>query len=410
MNQFEQNLEKYAELVVRVGVNVQPGQTLVINTPILAVDFVRKVAQKAYDVGAKNVHVEWSDEQVTRIKYESAPDEAFLEYPVWRAKGFEQMAAAGAAFLYIDASNPDLLKGINSDRIAAARKASSTAMKTFNDCTSTNKVSWSVVAIPTLEWAKKVFPNAGDEEAVTKLWEAIFMATRIDQEDPVAAWHQHTKNLARYVGYLNAKRYKKLHYKANGTDLTIELPENHLWIGGDGYSEQGVEFIANMPTEEVFTTPLKTGVHGVVHSTKPLNYAGQVIDNFSLTFEGGKIVDFHAETGYETLKNLIETDDGAHYLGEVALVPDDSPISNLNVVFSNTLFDENASCHLAIGNAYAFCIEGGTTMTKAELEQCGANESLTHVDFMIGSNDMNIDGETADGTVEPVFRSGNWVI
>jgi aminopeptidase len=365
-------------------------------------------AKKAYEAGAKNVHVEWSDEEVTRIKYLNAPDEAFTEFPMWRAKGFEEMAKEGAAFLSISASNPDLLKGVNPERISTANKTASKAMAGYRDYVMADKACWCVVSVPTKEWAAKVFPELNSEESVDKLWENIFKATRADREHPVEAWKEHTSNLNNKLDYLNNKRFKKLHYKSSVTDLTVELVEKHVWAGGGSTSESGTYFVANMPTEEVFTMPKKDGVNGVVRSTKPLNYSGNLIENFTLTFENGRIVDFSAEQGYETLKKLIETDEGSHYLGEVALVPHDSPISNTNITFYNTLFDENASCHFALGRAYPTNLENGANMSEEELEANGANSSLTHVDFMVGSPDLSIDGVTADGNLEPIFRNGNW--
>lgn len=408
MSNFEQLLEKYADLAVRVGVNVQKGQNLNINAPISAAPYVRKVVKKAYEAGARNVYIEWNDDEITRTRFELAPDEAFLDYPMWKAKGMEELAEGGAAFLSIVSSNPDLLKGIDPERIANANKTAGQALTTFRNYSQADKVSWSVIAVPSETWAEKVFPTLSPEEQVEKLWEAIFQATRVDTPDPVAAWKEHSASLHTKVEYLNNKKYKKLHYKAPGTDLVVELPEDHVWIGGGSESESNVEFVANMPTEEVFTVPAKEGVNGYVASTKPLNYGGSLIENFTLTFENGRIVDVKAETGEDTLKRLIETDEGSHYLGEVALVPHNSPISQSDIIFFNTLFDENASNHFAIGNAYAFCIEGGKTMTREELVKKGANNSITHVDFMVGSADMDIDGITADGAVEPVFRKGRW--
>lgn len=405
---FEQYMDQYAELTVKVGVNIQPGQTLVVNAPLIAADFVRMVAKKAYQASAKNVHIDWNDDQVTRLKFDMAPTEAFEEYPMWRAKGYEEMAEQGAAFLSIVASNPDLLKGVDPDKIATANRTAGMAMQTYRNYIQADKVSWCVIAVPSPEWAAKVFPDLPRDEQVSKLWQAIFKATRADLEDPVQAWKDHNATLDQKVAHLNQKHYKTLHYEAPGTNLSIDLPDIHIWVSGGSTNQQGTPFVANIPTEEVFTTPLKEGVNGTVQSTKPLNYGGNVIENFSLTFENGRIVSFTAETGYETLKRLVETDEGSHYLGEVALVPHVSPISNMNVIFYNTLFDENASNHLAIGNAYAFCLEGGKTMSKEELEKNGANASITHVDFMIGSAQMNIDGETADGKREPIFRNGNW--
>jgi aminopeptidase len=410
MTSFGQLLDRYAALAVQVGVNIQPGQTLVVTAPISAVEFVRKIAKKAYEAGAKNVHTEWMDDELTRMKYELAPGDVFKEYPIWRAKGFEEMAENNAAFLSIIASNPDLLQGIDPQRIQDANKAAGLALQKYRSYAMSDKISWSIVAVPSPAWAAKVFPDLEENSQMDALWEAIFRSTRIDQEDPVAAWKEHNTTLQQRAKYLNEKRFRYLHYHATGTNLTIELPPNHLWIGGGSINEAGSAFVANMPTEEVFTTPLKEGVNGTVHSTKPLSYGGNLIKDFSLKFEKGRIVDFTAEQGQEVLKRLIETDEGSHYLGEVALVPHRSPISQTNLIFYNTLFDENASNHLAIGNSYAFCIEGGKAMSKEELEKNGLNSSLTHVDFMIGSAEMDIDGETADGKKEPIFRNGNWAI
>ncbi|TDT51342.1 aminopeptidase [Fonticella tunisiensis] len=408
MEKFNEKLDKYAELAVRVGINIQPGQTLVIMAPIESADFVRRAAKKAYEAGAKNVHVEWSDEELTLIKFMNAPDEAFKEYPLWKAKGYEEMAKEGAAFLSISASNPDLLKDVDPERVATANKARAQALQEYRKYIQAGKVSWAIVSVPTEEWSAKIFPNLSKEERIESLWENIFKVTRVDTEDPVKAWKEHIENLNNKLNYLNNKKFKKLYYRAEGTDLIIELPEKHIWTGGGLTNEKGVYFVPNMPTEEVFTVPLRTGISGTVRSTKPLNYGGNVVENFTLTFENGRIIDFTAEKGYDTLKRLIEIDEGSHFIGEVALVPHNSPVSNSGVIFYNTLFDENASCHLAIGSAYPLCIEGGAEMSKEELEKNGANTSLIHVDFMIGSKDLDIDGETADGKRVAVFRKGNW--
>ncbi|WP_419883583.1 aminopeptidase [Peribacillus sp. B-H-3] len=408
MSNFQTNLEKYAELAVKVGVNVQEGQTLVINTMLEGAELVREIVKKAYKAGARNVIVNWNDDIVGRTKYELAPDDVFSEYPEYRAKETIELAENGAAFLSVISSSPDLLKGIQSERIANFQKAAGTALKKYRQYMQSDKVSWSIVAVPSQAWADKVFPEDAAETRIHKLWDAIFKATRIDAENPVDAWKVHDSSLHEKVEYLNEKRYTKLHYRAPGTDLTIELPSKHLWVGAGSINEKGHEFMANMPTEEVFTVPLKTGVNGTVSSTKPLSYGGNIIDNFSVTFKDGRITEVKAEEGEEILKQLVETDEGSHYLGEVALVPFNSPISQSNILFYNTLFDENASNHLAIGSAYAFCIEGGKKMSQKELEENGLNESLTHVDFMIGSDQMDIDGIKEDGTSEPVFRNGDW--
>jgi aminopeptidase len=408
MSEFQKNLEKYAELAVKVGVNIQKGQTLVVNATLDAAEFVRLVVKSAYETGAKNVIVNWNDDVVSRTKYDLAPDDAFTEYPAWRAKEQEELAEQGAAFMAVVSSSPDLLKGVDPERIGNFQKAAGKALSAYRKAVQSDKVSWTVIAAASPAWAAMVFPDAPQENQVSMLWDAIFKATRVDTENPVEAWKKHDESLHEKVAYLNERRYQKLHYTAPGTDLTIELPKNHIWVGAGSVNKDGFEFMANMPTEEVFTVPYRTGVNGTVASTKPLSYGGNIIDRFSITFENGKIVSYTAEEGEEILKRLVETDEGSHYLGEVALVPYDSPISQSNILFFNTLFDENASNHLAIGSAYAFCIEGGKTMSSEELKENGLNDSITHVDFMIGSADMNIDGITEDGTTEPVFRKGNW--
>ncbi|WML42961.1 aminopeptidase [Neobacillus sp. PS3-40] len=408
MSDFQQNLEKYAELAVKVGVNIQKGQTLVVYATIDAAELVRHVVKKAYETGAYDVVVNWNDDTVSRTKYDLAAEEVFTEYPVWHAKEREEMVEKGAAFMSIISSSPDLLKGVNPERISNFQKAAGKALIKYRQAVQSDKVSWTVIAAAAPAWAAKVFPNEPVDSQVTKLWDAIFKATRVDTENPVEAWKKHDETLHEKVQYLNEKRYEKLHYKAQGTDLTIELPKTHIWVGAGSVNENGFEFMANMPTEEVFTVPLKTGVNGTVASTKPLSYGGNIIDRFSVTFENGKIIDVKAEEGEDILKRLVETDEGSHYLGEVALVPVNSPISQSDILFFNTLFDENASNHLAIGSAYAFCIEGGKKMTADEQKENGLNQSLTHVDFMIGSAEMDIDGITADGKIEAVFRNGNW--
>lgn len=410
MSDFKQKLEKYAELIVKVGVNVQQGQSVFVMSSTEMVDLARLIASKAYDAGASNIHVDWTDEGLSRLKYEKAADEVFTNFPEWEVAKKNDFLDQRAAFISISSPNPDLLKGIDPARIANYQKAAGQAMDRFRQFIQSDKVSWIVAAASTRAWASKVFPNLSTDEAVDRLWETIFEAVRLNADDPVQAWKEHDANLHKKVDILNSKHFHKLHYKAPGTDLTIELPEKHLWVGASSTNEQNVAFMANMPTEEVFTAPKKTGVNGYVSSTKPLNYGGNVIQNFKLTFEEGRIVQVQAEEGQEILQQLIDTDEGSHYLGEVALVPHESPISQSNILFYNTLFDENASNHLAIGSAYAFNVEGGKTMSQEELAESGLNQSITHVDFMIGSAEMDIDGIHADGTVVPIFRKGNWAI
>lgn len=408
---FKTKLNEYAKLCVKVGINVQAGQPLVVNAPIEAVDFVRLVAKNAYEAGASEVHINWSDEVITRLKFENAPMEVFENYPKWHADGLVDYAKKGAGFISISAQDPELLKGIDPKKIAANNKSSSLALKEFRNYTMNDINPWCVISIATKSWAKKVFPGIPEDEAVEKLWEAIFAATRMNTEDPVEAWKEHMANIKKKVEYLNNLDLKSLHYSSsNGTDLVVELPEGHIWAGGGAIDSKGVNFAPNMPTEEVCTMPLKTGVNGVVYSTKPLNYGGKLIDEFKLTFKDGKVVDFDAKVGKETLADLLNIDEGAKYLGEVALVPYDSPISQSNIIFYNTLFDENASCHFAFGKAYPTNIKGGAEMTEEELEAHGVNTSITHVDFMVGSKDMSIVGETKSGEKVQIFKDGNWSI
>ena len=405
---FEKNLSKYAELAVKVGVNVQKDQYLYIAASTDALDFVRAVTKVAYEQGAKQVFVDLSDDQISRTRYELAPEDSFDFFPAWKVQEREWLAEQGAAFMSVVSQSPDLLKGIETKRIAAFQKAAGTALNKYRQYMQSDKFSWTVVAAPSSAWATKVFPDLPEEQQVDALWNAIFKASRANLENPVQAWVEHNDTLHEKVDYLNAKKYAKLHYKAPGTDLIIDLPKGHLWCGASSVNKKGEQFMANIPTEEVFTVPHKDGVNGYVSSTKPLSYGGNIIDNFTITFENGRITKVEAEQGEEVLKNLVATDEGSHRLGEVALVPHNSPISNSGLLFYNTLFDENASNHLAIGSAYSFCLEGGKTMSREELEANGLNQSITHVDFMIGSAEMNIDGIKEDGTTEPVFRKGNW--
>ena len=409
MKNFETMLNDYARLCVKVGINLQEGQPLVINAPIEGAEFARLVTKHAYEAGAREVHVNWNDESLIKMKYENAPMDVFENYPKWQADSLEYFAEAGAGFLSISAQDPELLKSIDPKKIAANNKSSYIALKEFRNYTMIDINSWCVVSIPTKGWAKRVFPDFSEEAAVEKLWEAIFNATRIDLQDPVKAWENHVETLIEKNQFLNEKDFKSLHYTSgNGTDLLVELPENHIWVSGGGTNAKGTYFVANMPTEEVFTMPLKTGVNGVVYSTKPLNYGGKLIDGFKLTFKDGKVVEYGAMVGQEVLADLLDIDDGAKYLGEVALVPFSSPISQSNIVFMNTLFDENASCHFAFGKAYPTNIKGGADMSDEELEKHGVNNSLTHVDFMVGSDDMSIIGETKDGSKVQIFKDGEW--
>lgn len=408
MNDFQQKLESYAELGIKIGANLQNNQYLFLNISVENVLLAHALTKKAYEAGAKHVFVSYYDDAITRMRYDYAPEDSFDFFPEWQAAEKEWLAEHGAAFITVKSQSPDLLQGVNPDYVARANKAAGQALSKYREYSQANKISWTVMAAPTAAWAAKVFPELAADEQVDALWDAMVKATRADLADPVAAWKAHDATLSEKVAFLNDKHYKALHYTAPGTDLTIELPKTHVWSGGGAVNEQGFDFMANIPTEEVFTAPQWDGVNGYVTAKKPLNYSGNLIDNFTVTFEKGRIVDVKAEQGEDILKNLVATDEGSHYLGEVALVPHNSPISNSGILFYNTLFDENASNHIAIGSAYAFCIEGGTTMTQQQLKEHGLNRSLVHVDFMIGCADMDIDGVLEDGTTEPVFRSGNW--
>ncbi|OZU87099.1 aminopeptidase [Virgibacillus indicus] len=406
----KQTQEKYAELALRTGVNLQKNQALMINAPIEGADFTKIVVRKAYEMGAKNVHINWGDDELTLLKYENAPDEVITDTPEWRVKMLESFAEDGAAILNIRSTNPDLLKDIDPSRVAAANKSGAEAMKNFRQYTMNDRIPWSIISIPTGDWSQKIFPGKSREDAIESLWEAIVKIVRVDQENPVAAWEAHNATLKTAREVLNERNYKKLIFKAPGTDLEMELPDGHIWKGGSAETEGGVTFNPNMPTEEVFSLPHKYGVNGTVSSTKPLNYGGSLIDNFSLTFKDGQVVDFKAEQGENTLKHLLDTDEGARRLGEVALVPHESPVSQSGLIFYNTLFDENASCHIALGKAYPTNLEGGSAMNEEQLDKHGVNDSLTHVDFMIGSEELDIDGVKADGTTEAVFRNGTWAL
>jgi aminopeptidase len=405
---FEQKLDKYAELVVKIGVSIQEGQSLLINAPIEAAEFTRKVVKHAYRNGAKRVMVDWGDSGTGRIHVQEAPEETLKEIPQWEIDKMKSLVENHDALLSIAGFDPKAYEGVDPSRLTMRSKAAGETFYFFQVAQLRGDMHWAIVGAPTTAWAKTVFPDLSDEEALEKLWEAVFKTVRVDHADPVAAWEEHGKNLKEKMDYLNDRHFKTLHYKSAKTNLSIDLHPDHYWIGGGHHSTFGTDYIPNMPTEEVFTAPLKDGVNGTVASTKPLSALGNMIENFTITFENGRIVDFQAEKGYETLKQLIDMDEGMKYLGEVALVPYDSPISNSGIIFNNTLYDENASCHLAIGAAISMNIEGAGQLSKEEQLAKGINQSVGHTDFMIGSADMDIDGETYDGERVPLFRKGNW--
>ena len=403
-------LKKYARLVVRVGVNLQDDQILVINSPLECAEFARLIAAEAFAAGAHDVVVSWGDEELARIRYAGGRKEIFTEFPEWRVRFYQDYAEQGAAFVSIAARNPEIFKDIEQEKLTLSAQAAGAALLEYRARLMNNENTWCVVSVPTAGWAKKVFPELGEEEAKARLWQEIFRTVRIEPEtDPAEAWKEHIATLQKAAEFLNKQNFKTLHYKNSlGTDLTVELPEGHIWAGGAEKSATGVTFAANMPTEEVYSLPLREGVNGTVYASKPLIYNGNRIENFHLTFKEGRVVDFGAEVGEETLKELINMDEGSHYLGEVALVPYDSPISNSGILFYNTLFDENAACHLALGKAYPTCLEGGEKMDSVTLLQHGVNDSLVHEDFMIGTADLSIVGITREGEKVEIFRNGNF--
>lgn len=410
MSMNKELLQKYAQLVVKVGVNLQKDQILVINSPIECADFARTIAEEAFAAGAHDVVVSWGDELLAHIRYAGGKKELFTEFPEWRRKFYTDYAEQGAAFVSIAARDPEIFKDIDPKKLKLSQQAAGAALLEYRARLMNNRNTWCVVSVPTRSWAQKVFPAVSADEAVAKLWQAIFKTVRIEAgADPVAAWREHIAFLQKAAKFMNDNAFVSLHYtNDSGTDLTVELPEGHIWAGGAEDSELGVQFAANMPTEEVYTLPKREGVNGTVAASKPLNFNGNLIEGFKLTFQEGKVVDYSAEKGEEILKGLLETDEGARYLGEVALVPYDSPISQSGILFYNTLFDENASCHLALGKAYPTCIEGGESMDSVTLLQHGVNDSLLHEDFMIGTRDLDIVGTTKDGRQVQVFKDGNF--
>ena len=405
--EFDRRLEKYADVVVKVGLNLRNDQSLSIRGIIEDAPFIRKVVESAYKAGARYVDVLWDDENIKRIRLQYADPETLTSLPEWLLQRYEEYYKRGDAELAFHSLNPDLYNGIDSDRIAITRKTLSQKigepLRKYS-----NHSNWCVVSTATPAWAKKVFPDLPVEEAQEKLWEAIFSACRINTPDPVQAWKEHIQKLDKYKDYLNHKKYTSLRYKAPGTDLTIGLPEDHVWGGAQESFTNGITGTVNLPTEEVFTLPHKDRVDGIVTATLPLNNQGVLVEEFSIRFENGRAVNSSAKKGETDLRKLIETDENAGRLGEVALVPNSSTISQSGILFYNTLFDENASSHLALGNAYKTSMQDGADMTDDEFTSRGGNKSLIHVDFMIGSAEMDIDGIKQDGSREPVMRKGEW--
>lgn len=401
--------KEYSEVIIKVGLNLQRDQLLVVQAPSEAREFVHVLTETAYQVGAKDVHVRWADEELTKLKYRYCSEETLKEVPDWFTAFYNENKDKNAAFLSLVGEDPSLLKDADPQKVKVAIQARSNALKDYYRSVMRDENAWNVAAVSVPSWAKAVFPGDDEKTATKKLWREILNASRISEENSVDAWKSHVETLKEKSDYLNKMNFKALHYtNSKGTDLTVELPEGHIWSGGYGKTKDGTPFVANIPTEEVYTLPRKTGVNGVVYSAKPFNYAGNLIEDFRLKVKDGKIIEAEADRGEKILKQLLSTDDGSKYFGEVALVPYDSPISARNLLFYNTLFDENASCHLAIGKAYPTCLKGSEGKTEEELEKAGVNDSIVHEDFMVGTEDLNIDGITAEGKTVPVFRDGNW--
>ncbi|WP_078370784.1 aminopeptidase [Staphylococcus aureus] len=411
LTNYKEKLQQYAELLVKVGMNVQPKQPVFIRSSVETLELTHLIVEEAYHCGASDVRVVYSDPTLKRLKFENESVEHFANHEIksYDVEARMDYVKRGAANLALISEDPDLMDGIDSQKLQAFQQQNARAFKGYMESVQKNQFPWVVTAFPSKAWAKRVYPELSVEEAYIKFIDEVFDIVRIDGNDPVENWRQHIANLSVYAQKLQQKNYHALHYVSEGTDLTVGLAKNHIWEDATSYvngKEQA--FIANIPTEEVFTAPDRNRVDGYVTNKLPLSYNGTIIDQFKLMFKDGEIIDFSAEKGEAVLKDLINTDEGSRRLGEVALVPDDSPISNRNTIFYNTLFDENAACHLAIGSAYAFNIQGGTEMTVEEKIASGLNDSNVHVDFMIGSSNLTIYGIFEDGSKELVFENGNW--
>ena len=412
---LEQQLRTYGELTIKVGLNFQPGQRLLVIGPLAhggvsleAAPLVRHIAAAAYQAGAPLVEVLWGDEALQLARFEHAPRDSFAETSAWLARALVDHVESGHAVLSVYANDPDLLRGQPHDLVSALERATGRSVRPFRELISRNQTNWAVVAAAGAGWAARMFPDRAPAEQMAALWEAIGRLCRLDRPDPIGAWTTHLEGLAERSEHLNRKRYAALKYSGPGTDLTLGLPDGHIWVSGHTRSQTGISFTANLPTEEVFTMAHKDKVNGVVRSTKPLSHAGTLIEGFSVRFADGRVVEVSAERGEAVLRTLVDTDPGAARLGEVALVPHSSPIAQSGLLFYNTLFDENAASHVALGNAYKFTLAGGDGMSDEAFERAGGNRSSVHVDFMIGSGELDVDGVRADGTSEPLMRGGEW--
>ena len=403
-----EQLQKYAQLLARVGLNVQKGQTVFVEAALDQPEFVTMVVEECYKAGASEVYVDWSHQPVAKINSNYRTLESLSNLAPWAKAKWEFKAQNYSCRLWIESEDPDGMKGADQEKLSKARQAMYPQIKPFRMALE-NKHQWCIAAVPGKAWAKKVFPNLPEDEAMEAMWKVILHTSRADGDDPVAAWQAHNEDLDKRCAYLNGLGLKYLEYKsANGTDLKVELLEDGIFAGGNEKTLQGNVFNPNIPTEEVFTSPKAGAAEGIVYSTKPLSYMGELIDNFSMRFENGKVVEVKAQQGEELLKKMVSMDEGAGMLGECALIPYDSPINESGVLFYNTLFDENASCHFAVGHGFNECLKGFENLTDEQCKEKGINDSMIHVDFMIGSRDMSIVGVTKDGKRVQIFENGNW--
>jgi len=405
----EQKLERLAEVAVRVGLGLKIGQELVMTASIDSLSLARRITEHAYRAGASLVTTLYSDDSAALMRYRFAPNESFDRAPNWLYEGMAEAFKNGAARLAITGSDPLLLSNEDSEKVGRSNRAVSVAYRPALELITRHEINWTIVACATPAWASAMFPDDHSDVALAKLWDAIFETSRINHEDPVANWKTHDANLHRRAAYLNEKRYTALQYTGPGTDFRLGLADDHLWIGGGTTAGNGIYCVPNLPTEEVFTTPHKDRAEGTVTATKPLSFQGTMIEGIQVRFERGLIAQASATRGQDVLEKLIDTDEGARRLGEVALVPHSSPVAHSGLTFLNTLFDENAASHIALGRAYSGCLRNGEKLTPDQLAAKGANDSLIHVDWMIGSDNMDVDGITASNVVEPVMRNGEWV-
>ncbi len=406
-----EKLEKFAELAVRVGANLQKGQEAVIRCDVNCADFAHLIAKKAYEAGAKLVSMQWRDEILSRINMDNASTETLCDVPEYTVKQMQYFIDNKCCLISVSAGDPNIYKGCDPDKLAAVNVAASKAMADFRQATMSNYLRWTIVSVPTAAWAKQVFPQLTEEEAIDKMWDAIATVMRLNEEDPTNAWRKHIATLHRRADFLNNHNFEYIRMtSACGTDLTVGLATDHVWLAAEEEGQDGIMFTANMPTEEIFTAPHNRKINGTVKNALPLAHNGNIIDGFSITFKNGKVTDFSAEQGYDALKGLLESDEGVLSLGEIALIGKNSPIAQSGILFYNTLFDENASCHLAFGKAYPTTVKNGNEKTKEQLSEMGVNDSLQHVDFMVGTKDLDVDGIKYDGETVPLFRNGEWVI